>query len=70
MNVGLGNSRTCLNTTTCSELQISEDDTQVFGTHTHTHVSGFKWRERSLCHGSMMDHYGWVTSGGKRHKAH
>lgn len=36
----------------------------------YTNVSGFKWRETSPCHGSMMDHYGWVTSTGKSHKAH
>lgn len=38
--------------------------------HTYTHISGFKWWEKSLCHGSMMDHYGWATSTGKCYKAH
>lgn len=46
-----------------------QDDTHVW-MHTCTYVIGFKWWEKSLCHGSMMDHYGWVTSTGKSHKAH
>lgn len=27
-------------------------------------VSGFKWQEKSPCHGSMMNHYGRVTRAG------
>lgn len=33
-------------------------------------VSGFKWQEKSPCHGSMMNHYGRVTSTGGGRKAH
>lgn len=67
----LGQAQTWAGLTTSLELQISKRQTRMGAhTHTHTHVhrqeSGFKWWEKSLCHGSMMDHYGWVTSTGKK----
>lgn len=41
-------------------------DICITDTRTHAQRSGLKWWRKSLCHGSMMNHYGRVTHPGKQ----
>lgn len=68
INGSLWNSGACKDLTTFIGAGEKEEDTRIAARLRA--ISGFKCYEKSLCHGSMMNHYGWVTSAAGSHKAH